>query len=46
MLDHLLEGEWEPGGYDVMEEFVRRVVSNATRQGIVLEALLAEPQVS
>lgn len=46
MLDHLVEGDWDPSGQEVMQEFLQRVVGNAARQGIVLDPATTEPKVS
>lgn len=43
MLAHLVEGNWEPRTHELMEEFIQRMLSNAARQGIVLQPTSTEP---
>jgi hypothetical protein len=46
MLDHLVQGNWDPRSHEVMEEFLQRVLGNAARQGIVIAPVATESQVS
>ncbi len=39
MMKHLVEGDWEPNNQEVMREFLGRVITNAERNGICIEAV-------
>jgi len=42
MLHHLAEGEWDPKYQAEMAEFLVRIVANAERQGVAIQAPIAD----